>query len=42
MSIVKYLMNFNHPWSVKRNLSDFSLREVIDWRVVLGDVVSKI
>ena len=42
VSIVNYLMNFNQTWAVKRNLSDFSLREVIDWRGVLGVVVSNI
>ena len=42
VSLVNYLMNFNQPWDLNRNLSDFSLREVIDWRVFLGAVVSKI
>ena len=42
MSRVNYLMNFNQPWAVKRNLSDFFLREVIYWRVFLGAVVSMI
>ena len=42
VSLVNCLMNFNQPWEVKCNLSDFSLREVIYGRVVLGDIVSKI
>ena len=42
MSLVNYLMNLNQNWAVKRDLYDFLLREVIDWRVVLGAVVSNI
>ena len=42
VSVVNCLMKFNQPWEVKFNLSDFLLREVIDGRVVLGAVVSKI
>ena len=42
VSQVNCLMNFNQPWSVKFNLSGFSLREVIDGRVIPGDVDSKI
>ena len=32
----------NEPRAVKGNLSDLTLREVVDWGMVLGDVVAKI
>ena len=42
VKLVNSLLNLNQIWEVKCNLSDFFLREVIDRRVVLGDIVSKI
>ena len=42
VSLVNSLMNFNQPWAVKCNLSDFLLIEVIYGRVVLGAIVSNI
>ena len=42
VSLANSLLNLNQIWAVKCNLSDFFLREVIDGRVVLGDIFSKI
>ena len=42
VSPVNYLINFNQNLAVKCHLSDFLLREVIEGRVVLGAVFSKI
>ena len=42
MSLVNFVMNLNQTRSAERYLSDLSLREVVNWEVILGAVVSKI
>ena len=42
VSLVNYVMNLNQTRAAERYLSDFSLREVVNWGVILGAVVSKI
>ena len=38
----KIKLNCNEPRAVKGNLLDLPLGEVVDWGIVLGDVVAKI
>ena len=42
VSLVNYVMNLKQTRAAERYLSDLSLREVVNWGVILGAVVSKI
>ena len=42
MSLVNCVMNLKQTRAGERFLSDLSLREVVNWGVILGAVVSKI
>ena len=42
VSLVNYVMNLKQTRVAERYLSDLLLREVVNWGVILGAVVSKI
>ena len=42
MSLVKFVMKLEQTRAAECYLSDLSLREVVNWGVILGAVVSKI